>query len=70
MYDYLKEIPPTYKDEYESLVTKLEILPCKSTVKYQLIIMAYKEEKLIDGCVESLINQTVSPDEFEVLIIN
>jgi len=70
MYDYLKEIPPTYKDEYESLVTKLEILPCKSTVKYQLIIMAYKEEKLIGGCVESFINQTASPDEFEVLIIN
>ena len=70
MYDYLKEIPPTYKDEYENLVTKLEILPCKSTVKYQLIIMAYKEEKLIGGCVESLINQTASPDEFEVLIIN
>ena len=32
--------------------------------------MSYKEENFIGECVESLTNQTISPDEFEVLIIN
>jgi hypothetical protein len=32
--------------------------------------LSYKEENCIGDCVESLINQTISPDEFEVLIIN
>ena len=68
MYDYLKEIPPGYKQEYKSLIGK--VIPASDSVKYQLIIMAYKEENFIGECVESLTNQTISPDEFEVLIIN
>jgi glycosyltransferase involved in cell wall biosynthesis len=68
MYDYLKEIPPGYKQEYKSLIDK--VIPASDSVKYQLIIMAYKEENFIGECVESLTNQTISPDEFEVLIIN
>jgi glycosyltransferase involved in cell wall biosynthesis len=68
MYDYLREIPPGYKQEYKSLIGKF--IPTKDSVKYQLIIMAYKEENFIGECVESLTNQTISPDEFEVLIIN
>ena len=68
MYDYLREIPPGYKQEYKSLISKF--IPTNDSVKYQLIIMAYKEENFIGECVESLTNQTISPDEFEVLIIN
>jgi len=68
MYDYLREIPPGYKQEYKSLIGKF--IPINDSVKYQLIIMSYKEENLIGECVESLTNQTTSPDEFEVLIIN
>ena len=68
MYDYLKEIPPGYKQEYKSLIGK--VIPTNDSVKYQLIIMAYKEENFIGECVESLTNQTISPEEFEVLIIN
>ena len=68
MYDYLREIPPGYKQEYKSLIGKF--IPINDSVKYQLIIMSYKEENCIGDCVESLINQTISPDEFEVLIIN
>ena len=75
MYDYLREIPPTYKQEYKSLIdntlsTLLHIQERCDLIKYQLIILAYKEEDFIGDCVESLINQNVSPDEFEVLIIN
>ena len=70
MYDYLREIPPVYKNEYKNLVINSGMIPCKSDIKYQLIIMAYKEENFIGECVESLTNQTTSPDEFEVLIIN
>ena len=68
MYDYLREIPPGYKQEYKSLIDKF--IPTNDSVKYQLIIMSYKEENFIGECVESLTNQTISPDEFEVLIIN
>ena len=68
MYDYLKEIPPEYKQEYKSLIGKF--IPINDSVKYQLIIIAYREENFIGDCVESLINQTTSPYEFEVLIIN
>jgi|TARA_Y100000031_G_scaffold150926_1_gene191204 hypothetical protein len=68
MYDYLREIPPGYKQEYKSLIDKF--MPTNDSVKYQLIIMSYKEENFIGECVESLTNQTISPDEFEVLIIN
>jgi len=68
MYDYLREIPPGYKQEYKSLIGKF--IPTNDSVKYQLIIMSYKEENFIGECVESLTNQTISPDEFEVLIIN
>ena len=68
MYDYLREIPPGYKQEYKSLIDKF--IPTNDSVKYQLIIMSYKEENFIGECVESLTNQTTSPDEFEVLIIN
>ena len=51
MYDYLKEIPPGYKQEYKSLIGK--VIPASDSVKYQLIIMAYKEENFIGECVES-----------------
>jgi glycosyltransferase involved in cell wall biosynthesis len=68
MYDYLKEIPPEYKQEYKSLIGKF--IPINDSVKYQLIIIAYREENFIGDCLESLINQTTSPYEFEVLIIN
>ena len=68
MYDYLREIPPSYRQEYNSLVVNDNHIG--DSVKYQLIILSYKEENCIGDCVESLINQTISPDEFEVLIIN
>ena len=75
MYDYLKEIPPEYKQEYKSLVNNALPAPFGTQerydfVKYQLIIIAYREESFIGDCVESLINQTTSPYEFEVLIVN
>jgi glycosyltransferase involved in cell wall biosynthesis len=75
MYDYLKEIPPTYKQEYKSLINNALPTPFGTQerydfIKYQLIIIAYREENFIGDCVESLINQTTSPYEFEVLIIN
>ena len=62
MYDYLREIPPTYKQEYKSLIdntlsTLLHIQEKCDSIKYQLIILAYKEEDFIGDCVESLINQ-------------
>ena len=68
MYDYLREIPPSFKHEYDNLVKN--DIQIEDSVKYQLVILAYKEENLIGECIESLINQTASPDEFEVLIIN
>ena len=68
MYDYLREIPPSYRQEYNSLVVNDNHIG--DLVKYQLIILSYKEENCIGDCVESLINQTISLDEFEVLIIN
>ena len=75
MYDYLKELPPEYKQEYKSLINNALPTPFGTQerydlVKYQLIIIAYKEENFIGDCVESLINQTTSPYEFEVLIVN
>ncbi len=68
MYDYLREIPPSYKQEYDNLVVNDKHI--EDSVKYQLIILSYKEENLIGDCIESLISQIASPDEFEVLIIN
>ena len=68
MYDYLREIPPSFKHEYDNLVKN--DIQIEDSVKYQLVILAYKEENLIGECIESLINQTASPDEFEVLIVN
>jgi len=70
MYDYLREIPPVYKNEYKNLVINSGMIPCKSDIKYQLVLISYNEEKVIGGCIESIINQTASPNEFEVLIIN
>jgi len=75
MYDYLKEIPPEYKEKYKNSVNNALSTPFGTQerydfVKYQLVIIAYKEENFIGECVESLINQTASPHEFEVLIIN
>ena len=68
MYDYLREIPLSYREEYNNLVVNNSDI--KDSVKYQLVILSYKEENCIGDCLESLINQTISPDEFEVLIIN
>ena len=68
MYDYLREIPPSYRQEYNNLVVNSNHI--KDSVKYQLVILSYKEENCIGDCLESLINQTTSPDKFEVLIIN
>ena len=68
MYDYLREIPLSYREEYNNLVVNDNTIHHK--VKYQLVILAYKEENYIGDCLDSLINQTISPDEFEVLIIN
>ena len=35
MYDYLREIPPVYKNEYKNLVINSGMIPCKSDIKYQ-----------------------------------
>lgn len=68
MYDYLKEIPLSFREEYNNLVVNNNVIHHK--VKYQLVILSYKEENCIGDCLDSLINQTISPNEFEVLIIN
>ena len=68
MYDYLKEIPLSFREEYNNLVVNNNVI--HHEVKYQLVILSYKEENCIGDCLDSLINQTISPNEFEVLIIN
>ena len=68
MYDYLKEIPLSFREEYNNLVVNNNVI--HHEVKYQLVILSYKEENFIGDCLDSLINQTISPNEFEVLIIN
>ncbi len=68
MYDYLKEIPLSYREEYNNLVVNNNVIHHEA--RYQLVILSYKEENCIGDCLDSLINQTISPNEFEVLIIN
>lgn len=68
MYDYLKEIPLSFREEYNNLVVNNNVIHHEA--KYQLVILSYKEENCIGDCLDSLINQTISPNEFEVLIIN
>ena len=68
MYDYLKEIPLSFREEYNNLVVNNNAI--HHEVRYQLVILSYKEEKCIGDCLDSLINQTISPNQFEVLIIN
>ena len=68
MYDYLKEIPLSFREQYNNLVVNDNDI--HHEVRYQLVILSYKEENCIGDCLDSLINQTISPNEFEVLIIN
>tara|TARA_B100001769_G_scaffold274950_1_gene274893 strand:+ start:221 stop:1462 length:1242 start_codon:yes stop_codon:yes gene_type:complete len=68
MYDYLREIPSSFREEYNNLVVNNNTI--HHEVRYQLVILSYKEENCIGDCLDSLINQTISPNEFEVLIIN
>ena len=68
MYDYLREIPLSFKEEYNNLVVNNNAI--HHEVRYQLVILSYKEENCIGDCLDSLTNQTISPNEFEVLIIN
>tara|TARA_Y100000356_G_scaffold24819_1_gene17453 strand:- start:3010 stop:4251 length:1242 start_codon:yes stop_codon:yes gene_type:complete len=68
MYDYLKEIPLSFREQYNNLVVNNNVI--HHEVRYQLVILSYKEENCIGDCLDSLINQTISPNQFEVLIIN
>ena len=68
MYDYLKEIPLSFREQYNNLVVNNNVI--HREVRYQLVILSYKEENCIGDCLDSLINQTISPNQFEVLIIN
>ena len=45
MYDYLREIPLSYREEYNNLVVNNSDI--KDSVKYQLVILSYKEENCI-----------------------
>ena len=68
MYDYLTEIPLSFREQYNNLVVNNNVI--HHEVRYQLVILSYKEENCIGDCLDSLINQTISPNQFEVLIIN
>ena len=48
MYDYLKEIPLSFREQYNNLVVNNNVI--HREVRYQLVILSYKEENCIGDC--------------------
>lgn len=50
----------------ETVIDKVE----NRMVKFSIIVPAYKVEAYLDRCVDSLIHQTIDPEQLEILLVD